>query len=187
MVYLKEFVFTLTTITIFIVAVELVLPNNSFKKYQNFVLSLIMLAVMISPIIKIFNSGSDIAKEIETVFDFSGSVKEPKKDSIYEDDSSKSFIINRLEENLRLLLASEFKDYKFKVDLDGKVDLDTYDIKVSKAVIKYKSTKKVDKVEKVVIGDEVEEEENLPIVNEIKELIAGEVKISEDNIKVIKE
>ncbi|MGL4655378.1 MAG: stage III sporulation protein AF [Sarcina sp.] len=179
MEYLKEFVITLTTISIFIVAVELILPENSLKKYQNFILSLIVLAVMLTPIIKIFNSEKDLTREIHNAIDNEFDVA---KESFYEGETSTSFIIQRLEGNCKSLLEEEFKQFKFVVSVDGKVNLETFEIDMKEVNIKTKNKEKseVESVEKVVIGEGEETE----FSKEIKKYLSKELKIDENLINV---
>ncbi|MGL5067007.1 MAG: stage III sporulation protein AF [Sarcina sp.] len=181
MEYLKEFVITLTTVSIFMVAVELILPDNSLKKYQNFILSLIMLAVMLTPIIKIFNSEKDLSREIQAAIDkeFDGS-----KESFYEGETSSSFIVSRLEENCKIVLEDKFEGFKFIVNIDGKVNLDDFQMKINKVDIKVKEKDKgeVKNIEKVVVGEEMEES---TFSKEIKKYIGKELQIDEKIISVL--
>ena len=56
---LKTWITTICAGVFFITAVEMILPDNSLKKYAKFVLGLILMIIIINPIIKILN-GSDI-------------------------------------------------------------------------------------------------------------------------------
>ena len=56
---LKEFVITLVTMLILMTAVELIAPDNNMKKYLKFVLGLIFIAIMLSPIISVFTKGEE--------------------------------------------------------------------------------------------------------------------------------
>ena len=56
----NNFVVTLVTTLIFITAVEILGPDNSMKKYVKFVLGLILISVLLSPIIKFFSKGEGV-------------------------------------------------------------------------------------------------------------------------------
>lgn len=56
---LKTWITTICAGVFFITAVEMILPDNSLKKYAKFVLGLILMIIIINPIIKILN-GTDI-------------------------------------------------------------------------------------------------------------------------------
>ena len=179
MEYLKEFVITLTTISIFIVAIELILPENSLKKYQNFILSLIVLAIMLTPIIKIFNSKKDLTREIHNAIDKEFDIKQ---ESFYNGQTSTSFVIKRLEDNCKTLLEEKFDNLKFIVSIDGKVNLETLEIDIKNLKVKTKSKdKNKEGVEKVVIG----EEEETDLSREIKKYLSKELKIDEKLINIV--
>ena len=68
MEYIKSFIETLVTIIILFSAIELISPNNSMKKYIKFVLGLILIVVMLSPIIDFFTEGED--KSVSTIKEY---------------------------------------------------------------------------------------------------------------------
>jgi stage III sporulation protein AF len=57
---LKIWVTNITIAIFFITAVEMILPDNSMKRYAKFVLGLMLIVVIINPIIKIFDNGFDL-------------------------------------------------------------------------------------------------------------------------------
>ncbi|MCD3297735.1 stage III sporulation protein AF, partial [Clostridium botulinum] len=46
---IRQWVISIATAIFFITAVEMILPNNSIKKYAKFVLGLILITVVINP------------------------------------------------------------------------------------------------------------------------------------------
>ena len=52
---LGKWIVTICVAIFFATAVQMILPDNSLKKYCNFVLGLIVFVVMISPIVNLFN------------------------------------------------------------------------------------------------------------------------------------
>ncbi len=60
MEYLRSWLIKICTAVFFITAIEMILPNNSFKKYSKFVLGLILITVFINPIVGLFNKNFDI-------------------------------------------------------------------------------------------------------------------------------
>lgn len=178
MEYLKEFVITLTTISVFIVAIELILPDNSLKKYQNFILSLIVLAVMLTPIIKIFNSKKDLTREIHNLIDKEFNIKQ---ESFYKGQANTSFVIKRLEDNCKQLLEEKFDDLRFIVSIDGKVNLETLEIDIKNVKLKTK-TKNKEEIEKIVIGNK---DEKIKLSKEIKTYLSKELKINENLVNIV--
>ncbi|WML35311.1 stage III sporulation protein AF [Clostridium sp. OS1-26] len=57
---LREWLIGICTAVFFITAVEIILPDNSLKKYAKFVLGLILITVFINPLIKVFDRNFDI-------------------------------------------------------------------------------------------------------------------------------
>jgi stage III sporulation protein AF len=57
---LKVWITNITIAVFFITAVEMILPDNSMKKYAKFVLGLLLIVVIINPIIKIFDKNFDL-------------------------------------------------------------------------------------------------------------------------------
>jgi len=57
---INNFVITLVTTLIFITAIEIIGPDNSMKKYVKFVLGLILISVLLSPIINFFSKGEAV-------------------------------------------------------------------------------------------------------------------------------
>ena len=62
---LKGFVITLVTTIIFMTAVELIAPDNSMKKYIKFILGLLLISVILTPIVAMLTKGESVlTKEI---------------------------------------------------------------------------------------------------------------------------
>ncbi|MGL5634943.1 MAG: stage III sporulation protein AF [Sarcina sp.] len=160
MEYLKEFVVTLTTISVFIVAVELVMPENSMKKYQHFVLSLIMLAVMITPIIKLFNVEGDLARNIERFIDEELSVNGAE---FYESEVGNSFVVQNLENNCKKLLEEKFIGFKFEVEIIGNMDLNEFKMNIENINVTIKDKNK----KELELTTELEEKIKNVLVNEL--------------------
>ncbi|WP_297435021.1 stage III sporulation protein AF [uncultured Clostridium sp.] len=185
MEYLKSFAITLTSMCVFIVAVEMILPENKIKSHQKFVLSLIILSVMLTPIVKLLGGNTnDIARKIENAIDNELTVS--LQESFYEKESSTSFVVERLEDECKNLLEKEFTEYKFKVKMDAKMNLDTFntDFNSVKVSVSKRDKSKIDKVEKVQIGDVIKEIES-ELSKKIKSFMGKTLEIDEKIISVL--
>lgn len=183
--HLKSFVTTITVISVFMVAIELILPENKLKKYQEFVLSLIVLSVILTPVIKIF-TGIKMNENIE--FEVYKNI-ENSTEVFSESETNTSFIIKRLEENCKKILEENFPKNKYKVEINGKVDLDTFNIAFDDIYIKVieeSDDSKISKIEKIQIEDEIKEELIDTKFNEIQEFLAKELNVNKKIVKVIK-
>ncbi|NLM35721.1 MAG: stage III sporulation protein AF [Clostridiales bacterium] len=65
---LRTWVINVCTTVFFITAVEMILPDNNLKKYCRFVLGLILMTVIINPLVKFLNQGSDITTFIDKTY-----------------------------------------------------------------------------------------------------------------------
>ena len=61
---LKDWVSDICVTILFMTAIELVLPENSIKRYAKFVLGLIFIVVVINPIINFVNQDNNLYKDI---------------------------------------------------------------------------------------------------------------------------
>lgn len=57
---LKNYILSITVMVIFLAFIDLIMPENSFKKYAKFITGLIVIITILTPIFKIFDRRSDI-------------------------------------------------------------------------------------------------------------------------------
>lgn len=145
---ISAFVTMLVTTLILMTAVELIAPDNSMKKYINFVLGLILISVMLAPIVSFFSSG-----EVKIISEIGKYEKEITKMHENENEevgtsTDESFKKN-LDENCNRLLQEEFKGIEFKSDISCNMDLKnlTYSIEKVEVGVKDNSIKKIQKIE----------------------------------------
>ena len=113
MEYIKSFIETLVTIIILFSAIELISPNNSMKKYIKFVLGLILIVVMLSPIIDFFTEGED--KIVSTIKEYENILSTDTKTSsdVAVSNEVEDVFIENLNKNSAAELAEAFPDYTF--------------------------------------------------------------------------
>ncbi|MBX7286951.1 stage III sporulation protein AF [Clostridium chauvoei] len=186
---LTNFVVTLVTMIILMIAIELIAPDNSIKKYLKFVLGLILISVMLTPIISLISKGekqitSAISKYTENPLD---SIKKDNDNSVNQ-TKEKTFEKN-LEKNCEKILKSQFTNRDFQSEVTCNLDLEnmTYSIDKVSIGVKDKSIKKVQKIEintkenvseALALDDKVENEE------EIKKYIGEALNIQADKIEI---
>lgn len=186
---LTNFVVTLVTMIILMTAIELIAPDNSIKKYLKFVLGLILISVMLTPIISLISKGekqitSAISKYKENPLD---SIKKDNDNSVNQ-TKEKTFEKN-LEKNCEKILKSQFTNRDFQSEVTCNLDLEnmTYSIDKVSIGVKDKSIKKVQKIEintkekvseALALDDKVENEE------EIKKYIGEALNIQADKIEI---
>ncbi len=189
MEYINNFVITLVATMIFMIAVDIISPDNSMKKYIKFVLGLILISVMINPIIKFFTGGEqelvNTIKNYENMF-YEGITSEN------ENDVSKNQIEsfkNNLNSNCNSLLKEEFSDKDFKSNVECEIDLQsmTYNIESLEVGVKENGIKIVDSI-KININEESEQaisnDEKVENAEEIKNYLSEVFKIPTEKIKL---
>ena len=189
---LKEWVSDICVSILFMTAVELVLPENSIKKYSKFVLGLIFIVVVINPIVGFVKQDSNIYKDITL-----NEVYMDKFDNYLQNNLGeysqrvKNTTLNNfkynLERNCENLLKNKFKKDNFNVDI--KISYENENFKIDELVIKVENheIKNVETIEKVVIdgrNNNSKLNKDSLKVGEIKKLLSNELNISENIIKV---
>ncbi|WP_194190291.1 stage III sporulation protein AF [Clostridium chrysemydis] len=178
---LKSFIITLITIIIFISAVELVLPDNSFKKYVKFVMGLILTAVILNPILSFVEGGSsEITNSISKYINKS-EIESNARASDNSKINEKSFNVN-LNRNIENLLKKEFENYNFKCESKCNVDYETFDYTIEKIDI-FVVNKGIKKIKKV---DLTKEDGNLrnDEYKSIKKFVEKELDLKNEEVNI---
>ncbi|MBB6625179.1 stage III sporulation protein AF [Clostridium gasigenes] len=191
---ISAFITTLVTTIILMTAVELIAPDNSIKKYINFVLGLILISVMLTPIVSLFSKGeTKVINEINR-YEKEFVKMDKNEDKGRVDRNREESFKNNLNKNCNKLLEEEFKGREFESDISCNIDIKnmTYDIDKVKIGVKDDSIKKIQKIEinrsdsSAVIGSQTKEEE----VNgetEIKIYLEQILNIKAKNIEIYKQ
>lgn len=190
---LGNWIITICIAIFFATAVQMILPDNSLKKYCNFVIGLIVFVVMVTPIINLINRDIPIDKLIEqsTLEVFSDTTKVDY--SQYRDsnisttiDVFKSKLEKQCEEDLNTKFSAD--NYKVSVNVfydenDSIFVIDSMDITMDDG--------SVEVVKPIIIGDEIssmdkKEEDQSEKTLEIKRYISSRYDIDEKKIHIYK-
>lgn len=182
---IKNFVIALVSTIIFMTAIELIAPDNSMKKYIKFVLGLVLITVILTPIVSLITKGESVITEeilnYEETITAGVTIDENQKST--NDMKEESFKDN-FNRNCENLLKEKYKNDNFKCNLDCSIDFNnmTFKVKELRVTLVDKAVKKVEKIE---IGKNKEEN---PIEDskqkEIKDYLASELEIDRSKIKV---
>jgi len=190
---LGEWIITICVAIFFTTAVQMILPDNSIKKYCNFVLGLIVFVVILSPIVKIFNKDLQMNKIIKESADLvfndmsKGNYEEYRQANI--DNTLERFKKN-LEKQCITDLEKNFKEDKYSAEVKA-----SYDTKNSLFIIERIEVGindgSVERVKKVQIGDESVQVDNQDSSTdkksmEIRDFISSKYDIDKNNIYVYK-
>lgn len=153
---LGKWIVTICIAVFFATAVQMILPDNSLKKYCNFVLGLIVFVVMITPIANFFNKDMPINKLIEqtTMEVFSD---KSQSNSKYEEfrNSNMNTTLKLFKENLEVEcakdLSKEFDGDEFNVSVDVLYDEENQNFSLNFMEVGINDGS-IKKVQEVVIG-----------------------------------
>ncbi|MGL4873730.1 MAG: stage III sporulation protein AF [Clostridium sp.] len=187
---IKEFVITLVSTIILITAVELILPDNSMKKYSKFILGTMLIAVILTPIIKFIKGGEDAItqtiisyenKELKETNDMKGKGK--------VNNIKKEAFEKNLSKNIENILEKKFEKYKFSSEINCDADFDKMEFNIKNIVIYVKDggdISKIKKVEKVIIEENKEIKTNKQY-EDIRVYLSKELDIGKEKISVVDE
>lgn len=172
---IRSFIVTLVTTLILMTAVELIAPDNSIKKYINFVLGLILISVMLTPIISFFSSGeTKIINEISKYEDGITQTVGTKEAEDLKKRESELFKKN-LNQKCEKSLQDEFKGKKFKADITCEINLKemSYSIDKVKVWVNDSGIRKIQKVEidTSVSSEVVDSKNNEANINDSEEIL----------------
>lgn len=153
--FLVSWVEQLIIALMIIIMIEMIIPNNSYRKYIKIVLGIFIIYVIISPIIKgdisNINFEEEISKQIKT-----SNITTLNKNTIDYDKQ----IENTYKENFKQDLTNKLKEkgYEIKnIELDMKYESDNIKTNQLKLIIfKSKQNKNIN-IEKVKISEEKQE------------------------------
>lgn len=179
---LKGWISTLCIAVVFVSIAHIILPNSSIKKHAKFTFSLIILAIMISPIIKLLNLNENIENSTfkeSMAYEFK---KENEDVSLYDEE----IIMAGIKDNLVTALKDEFYENDFVVSLEGNIDLKGMNVDIKGVEVRVLDNKKVEKVKKIVIGEEkIQKEENKDsFLKKVEKFVEKELEISHEHIYV---
>jgi len=187
---LKVWITSICTAIFFITAVEMILPDDSLKKYAKFVLGLILITVVISPIIKLFNKDFNINAYANSATSFITSNSSQKNITDYKEENLKNTLA-AFKTNVQTSCESELKDkfpscdYKISLEVQYDNTMQNIVIKSVNVGIKDNSIEKVKKVEINFNNDANDiDTVNDVISNEIVNYLSKNLNISKNIISV---
>lgn len=159
------------------IAILMIAPENSIKKYLKYVIGLMVIGMLLNPITKIFNKDLSFIDLLEKAVDESNIYEysiESETNELISEKILKNFNIN-MEEKIKRLIQEKFKDVETDVKVysstkGNEVIIDKIDLEIN--------NNGVDIVKKVEIGIQEENTQiETPLESEIKEFIKKEINI----------
>jgi stage III sporulation protein AF len=188
---LKVWIINICTAIFFITAVEMLLPNNSLKKYAKFVLGLILITVVINPIIKLVNQDFNINDFTNKASSFTNNKIYDTKVTDYKEENLKNTIVafkNNVQTTCEKELKNKFPSCNFKVLMEAQYDntKGNFVINNVKVGIKDNGVEKVKKVDVNLKYNTSVENIKDARISEITDFLSKNLDISRNIISVYK-
>lgn len=188
--FLKSCIMNIVVLIIFLALAEIILPSNSMRKYARFVMGLIIIVVIITPIFKLFDKQNSIEGAIS---EYERKYEEVYKGNINSKELEKTIqqkTINEFEKKLKENIENDVlkntgkKIAVNKLDVNTKLGSEDFGA-IMYIEIKVTSNSDIQPVEKVVIGGQTNSKSNYKD-NEILEFVSKNYKVKEKNIVFVK-
>lgn len=195
--WIKNWVISICSAVIFITAVELILPDNKMDRYVKFVMGLILIAVIMNPIVKIFSNKLDMASFINkanTYMDSKSLDNNIKNYKQGDKENTLSTFKTNLENTTTKMLTEKFPSSDYSVNVDASYSTATGEnansnnIVIDDLKIDVKN-KGIEKINKVEIDTKAVSNDNGSLSNDktatdIKNYLNEELNIDKNNIYV---
>lgn len=130
---LKGWIINICVAVFFITAAQMLLPNNSFKKYGKFILGLILITVILNPIIKLVDNKFDVNTYCRKANEQFNQIN-IKKDKVDYKSQGINYTAKIFEMNLKKLCEEKLKgECKGDYEVDVKA---VYDEKIKNYAVK---------------------------------------------------
>lgn len=189
---MKNWITSIAVTVIFITCVEIMLPDNSMKKYCKFILGLILMVVIINPIIKTFTGGVPNVEKYFKNYESNLNGKIEKNEEVYKgnvDVTLKNFKYN-MEKTCLKLLKDRFPNDNFEIAANASYDKNKNEFTMDSLEIGFSdgAVRKVKKVDINLKDKKNEKEENKVYISDTKisKYLSDYLNISEKKIKVYK-
>lgn len=184
--YIKEIAFFL----IFMIFIEIILPQSKYRNYINLVLGLLLIFIMIKPVnvlLAKFNTSIDSEIINKTIEIDKNAIEKEKQ---YYTEKQKELIFNNFNENLKKQLTSILNNYAYVNDVNFEIDYENLKINDIYVDISYEQKAEKEKfirIKPIIINDDTlkdEKNEEDEKIKNIKNIISDFYNLSVDNIHI---
>lgn len=157
---LKNWITSIVVVVIFMSLIDILLPSNSIKKYARLVFGLIIIIIIITPIISLFNKGIDIDAKINDYtkqYNDLNSSKTIEKKNYISSDTIKLFKDNLKEKIEGMILSESGKKYNI-IDLKLNEDENSKSFLHIKSIVlkDFSNNNSIKKVAKIDLNNKVD-------------------------------
>lgn len=171
---LSNFASIIVGTCIFVILLQMIIPDNKSKKYISFVLGIIVTYTLISPILNIANI--DINEVLDSAMEDYHIVK--YDDNLYEKSFNKSY-----EQILIDDIVNRLKDNGYKVS-NVEVEYDEITYSLSKIYMNLETSDGYVQKVKVEVSNSDSSNQNIVAVNDIKNILSSVYGINKENIYI---
>lgn len=145
---IKSWIINIGCTIFFITAVEMILPDNSMKKYSKFVLGLILITVIINPVLYLlYDGGLNNSSYVNKVYDelqTNNSVNNVQRYKQQNIDATLKVFQDNLKVSCEKILRDKFPDYNFYPEILAEYNKENSQFQIKEMTIKTNYTKEED-------------------------------------------
>lgn len=201
----SQYIKNIAVCIIFSAFIQMLLPNNNFRKYIDLVLGFIIIIIVLNPIVKVFSNDYGIDYEVFSMDSRIKNAKIIKQKEVYS-EGQKEVILDaykaQIHEQIKNLIAQNIGMQIKSIDLEVDEDYDSSHFASIKKLSIYVENDEqtiqdsqeviyIEKIKKVSIQPEAEQN-NKPVMDrdtqlekKIETLISDFYKLDKDNIYII--
>lgn len=184
--FIKSWITNICAALIFITAVDLILPDNSIKKYCKLILGLILMVVVINPVLSLIGSDLKVDSTLENYLFNENTTSINSNGDLKSSVTEKQFK-KAIEDEITAILKKELPEYSFTVNAEVEFQ-GIEEAEIKNLEIGYKDAS-VKNVEKINIGKNAAEQtvsNSNGIEYTIADILYDQGSISKDLIKIYK-
>lgn len=189
--FIKSWITQVLVTVIFMVLVDMILPNNNFKKYAKLATGLIVMITIITPVFKLFDRKIDVEETISNyITEFQDKESNIDRNKIEQEMNKKT--VETYKEKLKGAIEQSVYNKtgeKYTImDITIVEDRDSYNFSEVKSITIMKSPEKgsVKIVDKIIIGKENTKKNEAPIDKSVLKVLKDEFNINSDAVKFVK-
>lgn len=197
--FIKEWIKSISIVFILVSIIEIIIPNNNFKRYINMVVGFLIIIAIITPFISIIDKSYDIEKEIFKNIMEGIKIQNPDNDEVIitQENHIKEMYINKLKEDIteeiKQVTEYEITNLNITIFEDEK---NFGNIKNIELVLNDKEDENIEKdnsikvinIEEISIDNSKKDDKDSELLMEkekILELLNAKYNLQEDNIRVL--
>ncbi|MDF2675407.1 MAG: spoIIIAF [Clostridiales bacterium] len=189
--FIKNWIVQVLITVIFMVLVDMILPNNNFKKYAKLATGLIVMITIITPVFKLFDRGIDVEEKIGNyITAFQEKEANINRNQIEQDVNKKTIEAykEKLKGAIEQSIYNETGEKCTVIDITIIEDTQSYNFSEVKSIkiMKSPAEGRVKSVDKVIIGKENTADEEAPTDKNVLEVLVNGFNIDSDAVKFVK-